>query len=1120
MPEWSPSERDEILINHDVKPHKIHADVAKSLLNPRLLGIAVELLSQDEIMALEELSVGRLLFAHILTSERDSPIPQPALEFKGKLIKHAQRIIERMQNHQVDDLTVFEADLHAVAEGRFFLPLEGDPEKYQLIDDGLTLALALAVIDRFRSAKRNQRNLDESLAKILEPISALDVVAKVVLDALTVTVIDKKQYEPEFTAALIKGFANLQNPNSSKYPVFLRLMQTQPLPFMKATADLCLEEVPQHNFDWLKYAVIESSKVNHVWIIIENIILDWLSFHSLSPEIGMLPIQKRGTAEDINAKKEKILDEINTKLSKLSESEKHILNRLKLKDADCTRLHRLALMTLASKPLCSFVESLINWSFSARLNFSWGASNHEEFKHLISFNKVDWQETRENLRKSSKHHFTHDVSSTGKWALVTILNATGESTDAVEAEQLVSELTKDRDKHPGWRLIEDYCANDPCDPDSTEPENIAQTAEKYLAMDVNQWQLMMGQTAEDHFFADTRLGMARFRLDDAVQKHLAFAENILTRRGLPLRQGIFELCKHEVLLTKAFADDLVALWKQAKLNKMFADLGDEQTYFSLVLLQTVFPLFSAAEQLEILALIEDVDHIPLQIFDRIHTIDAAKFEYHLKSAIDNQNENKQFLLLGLAHRANVNLSPNAQILIRTFMGVDSECIQTELLGIAASGNDPELLSFLVKKGWCAEQIQNDKRGLTWLGSMALLQAAKMDLIDHISVLDRVSPSTYGQAANMLNIEAKQEIGRRLDVSIKKVMGLQDELTIPNIAIQLHMPTDNADAPFRVSLTQKQTHATSTQDLLENANFEKFYAQQACNRQAFEAFKQNLSFSNASIVLDGFNLEGFALIVSVNEALADNWFNCFMNLPEGRLNFLHNLVLLLAYAFNTKQPAKAIELFSLVRDSQPTIRFTFGAAGIELNSIAVWASLNQELDAERTYRLDSATNDHALAQEVLAALTYGQQAFLEGYISKKLERKAPAEIARGIMVAGFSDVSDFNTNVLLRYEKNAGFIGIACKAAKYAYVRNIWARHWYEVMCNTNNRHQFWQALMLYNKIVDGRFEVWQDEYQFQDEFISIYSPASDKLKNRFDHWKNHREKMLFGSPAPNPIFII
>lgn len=101
VPEWTESERDEILAHRGIIASNLHPAVAESLRNPRLLGIALDLLVKADITTFEELSVSRLLFEHMRTSERDAPITQPVQEFAHRLQKHAQEIISRVEKKTV-----------------------------------------------------------------------------------------------------------------------------------------------------------------------------------------------------------------------------------------------------------------------------------------------------------------------------------------------------------------------------------------------------------------------------------------------------------------------------------------------------------------------------------------------------------------------------------------------------------------------------------------------------------------------------------------------------------------------------------------------------------------------------------------------------------------------------------------------------------------------------------------------------------------------------------------------------------------------------------------------------------------------------------------------------------
>lgn len=1120
IPEWTEPERDEILTEHGIKASNLHQAVATSLHNPRLLGIALELLNKADVTNFEEISVSRLLFEHMRMSERDAPAPQPAQVFACQLQNHAQEIITRIKAKQQDDLNIFEDEMGAVADGRFYQAVEGDPTRYSLKDDGLTLALGFSVIDRLRTAQRNRRDLDAKLYEILEPISALDDTADVVIAALTVITAEER-YEHDIAASLVKGFATLQNPDQAKFPTFVGLVKRLPQSFMDAAHSLSLSGDHQPNMDWITSSLIAAGRDNHTWQeMVDNVHL-WLSANSLSPERGILSHPKRDPLEKVQEEREKNRKKIDEKLEALSPNERAILDNLPKEEGDLSSLTRLAMKLLAGKSLAPFARSLLNWSFSDALNSDY-ASPYKDFMHLVSFNKVDWPQTRSALLRECAPLHEAEVSTTGKWALVGILRATGHSEDSKEAQSLVEDLTKDRPRFEGWRLVEKYCATDPCDPASEQPENVTGTSEQYGAIDVSKLRRSLSQTSEDHFFVMARPGMARFKPRVTVAKHREFVRDVLSRSGFPLRQGLIELRQHNSLLTMEEVHELGKKRNEVKTAETAGGLSENDAWIvSQYVLLLAFPFFSAREQTEILLSDEADEDILLDLLDLAKPLSEKEFENLLRKTLRENDERKQYLTLMLGKYTSEPLSAGARTIISTFFCSESERVRAQALGLIAQNNDEDLLRHVVESDWKATDTSTENSFEVWYGSTALLEAAKRGLIAHDEALNRISARLYGRATAMLNVDAVRDIARRIDSSINQATGLDGDLVAPDIELQLHPYTPYE--PIRFSVSEKPSESKNVNDALmrlseSNEAFEQRWKR---NYDAFLEFRANLTYENARIILDHISLEEFATVVETTEEYADRWYKLFMSIADAKLPAIYNLVLLLAHALGRKAPAKAEDLFRRIKDSKPLVRFTFGRAGVQLDSMATWGGKRSPiLDKLRFARLDRADTDRELSIEVLAALMNRKHHLLVTYIEAKLRKNEPAEISRGIMVAGFSDQSEFNDKVLKKYEGYVGLIGSAQKAAKYAYERNVWARHWFEMMCETDVNTDFWRYAVLFSKIVDGRFAVWRSNYEQNGSSIKLFGSSVDgRIKNRIERWVNHRNKKLFGSDAPASIFL-
>jgi hypothetical protein len=200
-----------------------------------------------------------------------------------------------------------------------------------------------------------------------------------------------------------------------------------------------------------------------------------------------------------------------------------------------------------------------------------------------------------------------------------------------------------------------------------------------------------------------------------------------------------------------------------------------------------------------------------------------------------------------------------------------------------------------------------------------------------------------------------------------------------------------------------------------------------------------------------------------------------------------------------------------------VRITFGDTDLDLEMLAIWYGADTPaMNRERFSRLDRAESDNQIALEVLGALVQGKQKLLNEYIVDRISRPEPANIARGLMVAGFSDDNSFATEVFSRYKGAKGFVGKALDAALYSYERNKWARVWFARMCSSDSHEIFWQSGILLRKIVDGRFAVWNRTFERNGGVIQRFRKEPERgIANRYRRWASHRKDKLFGRKIPS-----
>ena len=159
-------------------------------------------------------------------------------------------------------------------------------------------------------------------------------------------------------------------------------------------------------------------------------------------------------------------------------------------------------------------------------------------------------------------------------------------------------------------------------------------------------------------------------------------------------------------------------------------------------------------------------------------------------------------------------------------------------------------------------------------------------------------------------------------------------------------------------------------------------------------------------------------------------------------------------------------------------------------------------------------------EVLAAFKHNKEDILELYVEKLLATGEPVHIARALAVAGYSDESCFATQTLAQFDKARGFVGGAHRAARAAYDRNRWSRHWYGLLQSATTRLDFWRYSVLLSKIVDGRFDLWGLVGLTIGPFKVFCPTIEGEIKQRINKWNDERKDRLFGDKLPHVVFLV
>jgi hypothetical protein len=1117
--EWSDSELKGILDARGIKSDALAAEVFGFLRNPRILGIAVELLDAKEIERVDELTVGRLLFEHIRRHDRDAISSATAREFVKTLQSHAEEMLERLKSQKHDDLTIFDLgkDLNAVSQSRFFEPVAGESDLYAIRREGLPLALGLALTSVLRKELRAGRDPQAKLAEVMEPINALSETSAVVFAALKISFL-QEGCPAEVQAALAKYFVGLQNVSDDLYPAFEAMAKRAPGPFLEATHDAALSRVRLPNVRWLILALLSASADPKHAAQIARQALEWLCRHTLAPEVGMFRHADRDAAKKA-AELERLRQELDTRRSALSQPEREFLREQLKEDTrkGLPQLHSYALELLAGKRLEAAVPVLMGWAFATALNPDFDRPD-KHFRHLMRFNVVDWSKMRDAVRIACEPFLATEASNTAKRAAVTMLSATGDPDDAARAHAVFEALDPNRPRF-SWHDPQ-YSTVDPCDPTTRAPANIDAIATVSRNADVAELSTGRGMTAQDHMVTRSMPALARFEPATAIELRRAFARQALERTDvLPLRQAVIALLKDSAILEPDTVTRLISIDSAPPASEFLTDkggIGDEWLVHQYAL-RTAFPHQSGDQQLRALEAGGGNEAL-LDLLEATSPASEAEIDAALDRALTSHDSDRLAMVVSFAHFSRSPLSSEAKSRLVPLLSSADRGMRMRALALAAWSRDPSLLRQFLATGWDAVDCdaKNGNREV-WYGSRCLLVAADLGLIGAAEAVGRMGPNFYGFAAQ-LSDEGAKLVADRVDIALHRAIGVNDIPQFP--LVQQPVTANEGQEPPLLSLVDQPARDIQQAFEILGESDDAFQQRQKRSWQAFDRFVERVTLADARIILDDFSWGGFDAIVTRNPVLADGWKRSLLAVQDGVFRALHAFATGLARAIAPIDPAGAAKLFARTAELRPFVNRVIGVSSIPAEAVAAWSRVSiPEIRKLCFARLDGAANDSSIATEVLAAHEAEAQAFIQEYVDDMLARQEPAKTARALLVCGFSDLNDHATRTLQRFEGSEGFIGQAQQAATYAYRRNEWARHWYRKMKAATGPEEFWSCAVLFAKIVDGRFDLWNAECGSPGEiFARFMTTIDDGVESRIKKWQSKRQSKLFGGDIPDPIF--
>ncbi|MBC7951687.1 MAG: hypothetical protein H7Z12_07715 [Rhodospirillaceae bacterium] len=1130
--DFSDGELDEVLARHNICATQIASRVRPSLRNPRILGIALDLLSDEQIRTAEELSIERLLFEHLRRNQSEQDTGHAPFKYTRLLGEHARLIRERIESQVAQDRLIFDSydhkdaphydlprDLLPVVEERFFEALSDDQSLYRLTDDGLVFALGIATIRELQAAERNGRPVAERLADIIEPVAALDKVTDVLFAAALLASVDR-QISDSIGGALVSCHATQQNADEETYPAYCGIVRNRPGAALDALFSLDTTTRHAQHKDWLIMALRQARDDKYAWPEIAGRADQWLRLYSLNPAHGPLP------GDDDAAKRAKALEDtqkkIATRLVDLSPCERALVDEKLVRDdnINSVSLSEDAFLIIAGRPLAPFAEALMCWAFARALN-SCHRVPWDDYRFVVQHNWIDWFKTRDALLAAGACFARDGASRTARWALVTILRATGHAEDGDRAEALAETLIEDWQRFKGWRRIEDYCATDPCDPGSDFPENIEETAQRYAALSPTELMVNRGYTEKEHFLQDAAPGLARFSPECAVKLTRAISAELIKRPSEVVILATNWLSSTAVLLDPTTIN--ASLKRAAELSHPMGPISGKANndwVVSQYLLLATLPHLDGDAQTAVIRGLPEHGPPLLQLRHVFRPASPTMQEALIDHAVQSQEEHRLLTTLAFVHWSGSHLSSSVLDQIRHLTTHFKPSVRGLAMQISAKWPDRAHLANFVASGWTATKLDPREDFLErWHGSSMILAAAELGLLSPPEAIARIIPGRYDDAVRRLG---KQYVGKSLATLLSNAVACALEVTLPfNPPRVSHNNEGHTDDAPLFSL-EDDNEILSVEERFKrlNESGEEFLARQQRGWDRFRAFQSAITAASAELILSDIGSSALAAVAECAPSAVNAIAQQILNLKPTEFPRIVNLSLRFARILSSSDPETAVALFRASEGHEGFIRITRTSGKIPLRTWEAWHSAPSEtMQRYWKERLNEAATDHDLACEVLAASYAGKQAFLEVEAERAMATEHPVAMARALMILGYCDESTVAASIIPRFAGRAGLVGKAAKAAQYAYERNVWSRVWFDRLAMSDDPVNFWRYATLLAKIVDARVGLWSSR-PAAEGLLGRFAWSLDKpMRSRIEDWKKKRSDKLFGADRPNGIYL-
>jgi hypothetical protein len=1111
VPEWLPEERDRLLEYHSIKRDWLDAATLKTLRNPRLLGVAIKTLPLEDSISWKGLTTDRLLIEHLRSSQRENFEQETFFDLTQRLSEHAEDVLKHASSK--GNLThQFKNDSGAVIESRFFQSLPGPSHKYELREEGLTLALGYTLVDQLWQTDSSGLSLSDRASHLIDPIHAMDRTADVLFAALTICALDNVRFKDSIFSILLDSFSSLQNVSDQRFEEFFGIVREKPDLLFKVLNSICLEPGRRINHDWFVQAVFAFSQTDMGWKITEKIIREWLECYNDDPIEQAKRYWKKDESEYL-MQLEKRKEEIEEIRSSLSIFEQNLLSQMNRVSGDTDVLYTLALELLAGRPLAGFAGTFVKLGFAFGLNKDVFFAR-KAFQQLTTFNRVDREQAAASFTNASKLLKAENTSIVGKWTLVRMLDATGDTASAEEAQKIARKIRP----NAGWfgpSSSDKWRGFNPADPESPRPDDLDDGIKSFNSIESGQLLLTMGQTPEDFRFREFLPIACRFQPDLAVQKTRELLSESLFRSGLPLRQLLLNTTEHLPLMTRELAASLINRIKRS--DPFHSNDECDIDVLRMSAFQFSAHWLTPEEQAECLTsnvfgmdcLISTIPFLKPQAEQNITESLKAALEANDADAIYG-------ILIAITFGQN-SISEELRVLIFRCASSDSSSIRTMAFELALDQDLLEIRQAHVKNGWTCEQ-QHPRSLENWYGSLLLIKASKLGELSPDSLIMRICPETWFIANKEIGEDVTAIMAPQFLQCIQTTLIDNCDLTIPPVDLSLSAGQRASFPILSVNATSRDYRRfplpKSPEEIFKDD--ENFEDKQDRLHAVAKNFIRETNVSGNYLVVQYVTIDDLKSLELYDPDLVLGIVEQLEKQEVAKIGLIRNIALGLANLLSYREPQRAANLLKKILQSQTFLSYTIGDS-LTFEHEAIWSSSNsEELRAIWAKRLLMSKDDNELAQEILAAERFGRSDFITEFVEKLVSSNSTLDRAYALTIAGLSGNHDEFTKLIQKHVSNAGITGYAAKRASLEAERATWAGEWLHKATSAESMEDFWQYLMILKTCMDYRIPGDSIQRSKWKAFDFVFR---DIRKAAMKETAKNRGKALLGQAVPDTHFV-